>query len=140
MPICICFNVKLAFSKTMLCTKNQKSLVFDNGKCTIEHLKFKKYTTIKYRESKYFLIYWFYCWIFDSLYWMKNDKWNKRGNPNLSLPSFDRYILNETSLLLHAFRLNGRSRIQGNDAFYFNSSASYYYLISMERLDQNWKW
>ena len=22
-------------------------------------------------------------------YWMKNDKWNKRGNPSLSLPSFD---------------------------------------------------
>ena len=70
--------------------KKPKSLVFDNGKCTMKHLKFKKYTTIKYRESKYFLIYWFYCWIFDSLYWMKNDKWNKRRDLSFSFPSFDR--------------------------------------------------
>ena len=70
--------------------KKPKSLVFDNGKCTTKHLKFKKYTTIKYRESKYFLIYWFYCWIFDSLYWMKNDKWNKRRDLSFSFPSFDR--------------------------------------------------
>ena len=34
--------------------RKTESLVFDNGKCTIEHLKFKKYTTIKYREKQIF--------------------------------------------------------------------------------------
>ena len=98
--IAILINIIIAYAFALMSNwhfrkqcyaQKTKSLVFDNGKCTIEHLKFKKYTTIKYRESKYFLIYWFYCWIFDSLYWMKNDKWNKtREYSSLSSPSFDR--------------------------------------------------